>query len=38
MKVYDERPYEIDREGPLDAWIYDFGLTSEDGLIDLDAG
>jgi glutamate dehydrogenase len=37
VKVYDERPYEIDREGPLDAWIYDFGLTSEDGPIDLDA-
>ena len=29
VKVYDERPYEIDRAGPADAWIYDFGLTSE---------
>ncbi len=37
VKVYDERPYEIDRAGPIDAWIYDFGLTSEDGPIDLDA-
>ena len=37
VKVYDERPYEIDRAGPVDAWIYDFGLTSEDGPIDLDA-
>jgi glutamate dehydrogenase len=36
VKVYDERPYEIDRVGPVDAWIYDFGLTSEDGPIDLD--
>jgi glutamate dehydrogenase len=36
VKVYDERPYEIDRAGPVDAWIYDFGLTSEDGPIDLD--
>ncbi len=36
VKVYDERPYEIDRAGPIDAWIYDFGLTSEDGTIDLD--
>ncbi|MGH3038479.1 MAG: NAD-glutamate dehydrogenase, partial [Gaiellaceae bacterium] len=37
VKVYDERPYEIDRAGDVDAWIYDFGLTSEDGPIDLDA-
>ena len=37
VTVYDERPYEIDRVGPLDAWIYDFGLTSDDGPIDLDA-
>src|SRR5262245_25225785 len=37
VKVYDERPYEIDRAGPVDAWIYDFGLTSENGPIDLDA-
>jgi glutamate dehydrogenase len=37
VKVYDERPYEIDRAGPVDAWIYDFGLESEDGAIDLDA-
>jgi glutamate dehydrogenase len=37
VKVYDERPYEIDRTGPLDAWIYDFGLTSEDGPIDLES-
>jgi len=36
VKVYDERPYEIDRLGPIDAWIYDFGLTSEEGSIDLD--
>ncbi len=36
VKVNDERPYEIDRAGPVDAWIYDFGLTSEDGPIDLD--
>ncbi|HWB56906.1 MAG TPA: NAD-glutamate dehydrogenase [Gaiellaceae bacterium] len=36
VKVYDERPYEIDLPGPLDAWIYDFGLTSDDGAIDLD--
>ena len=36
VKVYDERPYEIDRAGPADAWIYDFGLTSRDGPIDLD--
>jgi glutamate dehydrogenase len=37
VKVYDERPYEVDRSGPLDAWIYDFGLTSEDGPIDLES-
>ena len=37
VKVYDERPYEIDRVGPVDAWIYDFGLTSEEGAIDLEA-
>ncbi|MET1008631.1 MAG: NAD-glutamate dehydrogenase [Gaiellaceae bacterium] len=37
VKVYDERPYEIDRAGPVDAWIYDFGLTSEEGAIDLEA-
>jgi glutamate dehydrogenase len=37
VKVYDERPYEIDRAGPVDAWIYDFGLESQDGPIDLDA-
>ena len=37
VKVYDERPYEITRAGNVDAWIYDFGLTSEDGPIDLDA-
>jgi glutamate dehydrogenase len=37
VKVYDERPYEIDRTGPIDAWIYDFGLTSEDGPIDLES-
>jgi glutamate dehydrogenase len=36
VKVYDERPYEIDRAGPVDAWIYDFGLTSRDGPIYLD--
>ena len=36
MKVYDERPYEIDRAGPVDAWIYDFGLTHADGPLDLD--
>jgi glutamate dehydrogenase len=36
VRVYDERPYEVDRAGPVDAWIYDFGLTSEDGPIDLD--
>jgi glutamate dehydrogenase len=37
VKVYDERPYEIDRARDVDAWIYDFGLTSVDGPIDLDA-
>jgi glutamate dehydrogenase len=37
VKVYDERPYEIDRAGDVDAWIYDFGLTSIDGPIDLEA-
>jgi glutamate dehydrogenase len=37
VKVYDERPYEIDRAGAVDAWIYDFGLTSEEGPIDLDS-
>ena len=31
VKVFDERPYEIDRAGPVDAWIYDFGLTHADG-------
>ena len=36
VKVYDERPYEIDRAGPVDAWIYDFGLTTRTALIDLD--
>ena len=36
VKVYDERPYEIDRAGPVDAWIYDFGLTHADGPLDLD--
>ena len=36
VKVYDERPYEIDRAGPVDAWIYDFGLESKDGPIELD--
>ena len=28
VKVFDERPYEIDRAGPVDAWIYDFGLDA----------
>jgi glutamate dehydrogenase len=37
VKVYDERPYEIRRPGRGDAWIYDFGLTSEEGPIDLEA-
>ena len=37
VTVYDERPYEIDRIGPVDAWIYDFGLTNDGGPIDLDA-
>ena len=36
VKVYDERPYEIDRAGPVDAWIYDFGLTHAEGPLDLD--
>ena len=36
VKVYDERPYEISRAGAITAWIYDFGLTNEDGPIDLD--
>ncbi|MGH3044810.1 MAG: NAD-glutamate dehydrogenase, partial [Gaiellaceae bacterium] len=36
VKVFDERPYEIDRAGPVDAWIYDFGLTQADGALDLD--
>ena len=36
VKVFDERPYEIDRAGPVDAWIYDFGLTHADGALDLD--
>ncbi|HXV57787.1 MAG TPA: NAD-glutamate dehydrogenase [Gaiellaceae bacterium] len=37
VKVYDERPYEITRAGDSTAWIYDFGLNSEDGRpVDLD--
>ncbi|HXV34235.1 MAG TPA: NAD-glutamate dehydrogenase domain-containing protein, partial [Gaiellaceae bacterium] len=36
VKVYDERPYEVTCPGSGTAWIYDFGLTNEDGPIDLD--
>ncbi|HEU4450600.1 MAG TPA: NAD-glutamate dehydrogenase [Gaiellaceae bacterium] len=36
VKVYDERPYEVARGDGAPAWIYDFGLTYEDGPIDLD--
>jgi len=36
VKVFDERPYEVDRAGPEDAWIYDFGLTHADGALDLE--
>jgi glutamate dehydrogenase len=36
VKVYDERPYEIERSDGTPAWIYDFGLTYEGGAIDLD--
>ncbi|HSK14961.1 MAG TPA: NAD-glutamate dehydrogenase [Gaiellaceae bacterium] len=36
VKAYDERPYEIERTGRAPAWIYDFGLTYEEGAIDLD--
>jgi glutamate dehydrogenase len=36
VKVYDERPYEIARAGRPPAWIYDFGLTYQDGPIDLE--
>ena len=36
VKVYDERPYEIERGDGAPAWIYDFGLTYEGGAIDLD--
>ncbi len=36
VKVYDERPYEIARTAGGPAWIYDFGLTYEDGPLDLD--
>ncbi len=36
VRVSDERPYEIHRSGRVNAWIYDFGLSSDDGPIDLD--
>ena len=36
VRVYDERPYEIERGDGTPAWIYDFGLTYEGGAIDLD--
>jgi glutamate dehydrogenase len=29
VEVVDERPYEIDRLGGLEAWVYDFGLRYE---------
>ncbi|MGY1606149.1 NAD-glutamate dehydrogenase [Geodermatophilus sp. SYSU D00700] len=31
VDVIDERPYEIDRIGARQAWIYDFGLTAPGG-------
>jgi glutamate dehydrogenase len=36
VKVFDERPYEIAPTGGHQAWIYDFGLTYEDGEFELD--
>jgi glutamate dehydrogenase len=36
VRVYDERPYEIQGSDDTKAWIYDFGLTYEGGAIDLD--
>lgn len=37
VKVYDERPYEITRTGESSAWIYDFGLNTDDGRpVDLE--